>query len=64
MKYFWEERYYKGKYKCRLLIGANRRAVVQALEPIEQAKKNRAIKKGEVFSTLIRFMHHNRRIRQ
>jgi len=57
MRYFWEERLYKGKWKVRLEISANRRAVVQALENIPQRPKHREIQKGEVFLTLIRLCH-------
>lgn len=59
--YFWEIRFFKGKWRIRLLISAHRKAYFQVLEPIPQEGRQRSMQKGEFVNSPIRMCHKKRK---
>lgn len=61
MQYFWEIRYFKGKWKIRLLISAKKKAMFRVLEDIPQEGNHRFMKAGEDIHSIIRLCHKKRK---
>lgn len=62
-RYFWEIRYYKGKWKIKLILSHVHCVLFEVLEDIPALGNHRNMQTGELVTSIIRLCHRKSKIK-